>query len=89
MIRQLTADERRALTDRLAAHGITPRQFTQAQELARTMSETLARTYGEVIGRRVTPVEFITDVLGVEGAGRLVACALREITDRPDLYRDA
>ncbi|MCH0562119.1 hypothetical protein [Streptomyces sp. MUM 2J] len=89
MFHQLTADERRALTDRLTARGITPRQLTQAQELARTMSETLARAYGEVIGRRVTPVEFTTDVLGVEGAGRLVACALREITGQPDLYRDA
>ncbi|MFY1677403.1 hypothetical protein [Streptomyces sp. WMMC905] len=42
-----------------------------------------------MIGRQVTPVEFITDILGVEGAGRLVACALREITGQPDLYRDA
>ncbi len=69
MFRQLTADERRALADRLAARGVTPQQFTQAQELARAMSEALARTYGEAIGRRATPVEFVTAVLGAEGAG--------------------
>ncbi|WP_236244198.1 hypothetical protein [Streptomyces sp. CC210A] len=89
MFRQLTADERRALADRLAARGVTPQQFTQAQELARAMSEALARTYGEAIGRRATPVEFVTAVLGAEGAGRLLVCALRQVTGHPDLYRDA
>ncbi|MEU8522835.1 hypothetical protein [Streptomyces sp. NBC_01216] len=89
MFRQLTADERRALTDKLAARGVAPQQFTQAQELARAMSKALAHAYGEAIGRRVTPVEFVAEALGVEGAGRLLVCALREITGRPDLYRDA
>ncbi|WP_438491922.1 hypothetical protein [Streptomyces asiaticus] len=75
--------------NRLATQGVTPRQFTQAQEEARTVSEALAGTYSEMIGRQVTPAQFITDVLGVEGAGRLLACALREITGRADLFRDA
>jgi hypothetical protein len=88
MFRQLTPDERQALTDRLAAQGVTHRQFTQAQGQARELGEALARAYGEAIGRPVTPVQFITDVLGVEGAGRLLACALRETTGRMDLYRD-
>ncbi|MGC9539958.1 hypothetical protein [Streptomyces sp. UG1] len=88
MFRQLTPDERQALADRLAAQGVTSEQFTQAQEQARAIGEALARAYGEAVGRTVTPVQFITEVLGVEGAGRLLACALREVTGRPDLYRD-
>ncbi|MEV0735414.1 hypothetical protein AB0I51_05490 [Streptomyces sp. NPDC050549] len=88
MFRQLTPGERQALTDRLAAQGVTPQQFKQAQEQARELGEALTRTYGEAIGRPVTPMQFITDVLGVEGAGRLLVCALRETTGRMDLYRD-
>ncbi|MGW2886385.1 hypothetical protein ACWDDN_13710 [Streptomyces griseoruber] len=88
MFRHLTPDERRALATRLAAHGITPEQFEQAKEQARAIGEALARTYGDIIGRPVTPAQFATDILGVEGAGRLLACTLRETTGRPDLYRD-
>ncbi|MER5223847.1 hypothetical protein [Streptomyces flaveus] len=88
MFRHLTPDERRALTVKLAEQGVTAEQFAHAQEQVRDIGEALARTYGEVLGRTVTPVQFITDVLGVEGAGRLLACALREVTGRPDLYRD-
>ena len=88
MFRHLTPDERQALTDRLATQGVMPQQFTQAQELARNIGEALARAYGEAIGRPVTPVQFATDVLGVEGAGRLLVCALRETTGHLDLYRD-
>ncbi|MFF9429425.1 hypothetical protein [Streptomyces sp. NPDC014746] len=39
-------------------------------------------------GRSVAPVEFADGVLGVEGAGRFVVYALREVTGRRDLYRD-
>lgn len=88
MFRHLTPDERQALTNRLATQGVMPQQFTQAQELARNIGEALARAYGEAIDRPVAPVQFITEVLGVEGAGRLLACALRETTGRKDLYRD-
>ncbi|GGL03535.1 hypothetical protein [Streptomyces flaveus] len=88
MFRHLTPDERRALTARLADQGVTAEQFAQAQKQARASGEALARAYGETLGRAVTPVRFITDVLGVEGAGRLLVCALREVTGRPDLYRD-
>ncbi|MFI1735236.1 hypothetical protein ACH40E_39660 [Streptomyces acidicola] len=88
MFRQLTPDERQALTDKLAAQGVTPEQFAQAQEQARTIGKALAHTYGEVIGRPVPPLQFLNDVLGVEGAGRLLVCALRETTGRRDLYPD-
>jgi hypothetical protein len=87
VFRQSTPDERQALTDRLAELGVTPEQFTQAQAQARVIGEALARTYGAAIGRPVTPLQFATDVLGVEGAGRLLLCALRETTGRPDLYQ--
>lgn len=87
MFRQLTPDERRALTAKLAEQGVTAEQFAQAQEQARDIGEALARAYGETLGCAVTPVQFIADVLGVEGAGRLLVCALREVTGRPDLYR--
>ncbi|MFJ2342349.1 hypothetical protein [Streptomyces antimycoticus] len=89
MFRHLTTGERRALASRLAARGVTPQQFAQAQEQARTTTEALARAYGEAIGRQVTPVEFITGVIGIEGAGRLFVCALHEITGHTDLHRDA
>ncbi|MFI1563834.1 hypothetical protein ACH4ZX_12375 [Streptomyces sp. NPDC020490] len=88
MFRQLTPGEWRALVDGLAARGVTPQQFAEAQEKARSISEALARAYSEEVGHPVTPVQFVADVLGVEGAGRLLACALRETTGRPDLYRD-
>lgn len=88
MFRQLTPDERQALTRRLEAAGVTPRQFTEAQEQARAIGEALARTYSEMVGRPVTAAQFATDVLGVEGTGRLLVCTLRETTGRPDLYRD-
>lgn len=88
MFRHLTPDEHRALTTRLAARGVTPEQFEQAKEQARAIGEALARAYGDTIGRPVTPVRFATDILGIEGAGRLLVCALRETTGRPDLYRD-
>lgn len=88
MFRHLTPDERRALTAKLADQGVTSQQFAQAQEQARVIGEALARAYGETLGRTVTPVQFITEVLGVEGAYRLLVCALREVTGRPDLYRD-
>ncbi|GAA2656628.1 hypothetical protein [Streptomyces vastus] len=88
MFRHLTPDERRALTAKLADQGVTSQQFAQAQEQARAIGEALAGAYGETLGRTVTPVQFITEVLGVEGAGRLLVCALREVTGRPDLYRD-
>ncbi|MFG2956341.1 hypothetical protein ACGF5O_21790 [Streptomyces sp. NPDC048291] len=88
MFRHLTPDEQQALTARLATHGVTPEQFEQAKEQARVTGEALARTYGDAIGRPVTPLQFVTDVLGIEGAGRLLVCALRETTGRPDLYGD-
>jgi hypothetical protein len=88
MFRHLTPDERQAFADKLADQGVTSQQFTQAQNLARTLGENLASAYSEALGRPVTPVQFITDILGIEGAGRLLVCALREITGRPDLYRD-
>ncbi|MFF2566676.1 hypothetical protein [Streptomyces sp. NPDC058084] len=88
MFRELTPDERQVLADRLAIQGVTPQQFAKAQELARTLSGALARACGDVTGRSVTPVEFIEEVLGVEGAGRLVVYALREVAGRRDLYRD-
>ena len=88
MFRHLTSDEQRALTASLAARGVTTEQFEQAKDLARTLSEALTRAYGETIGRPVSATQFVTDVLGVEGAGRLLACALRETTGRADLYRD-
>lgn len=86
MFRPLTPDEQQALTDKLAADGVTPEQFTQAQEQARRVGKALARTYGEVIGRPVPPAQFLEDVLGIEGADRLLVCALRETTGRTDLY---
>ncbi|CAM5469772.1 hypothetical protein [Streptomyces aurantiogriseus] len=88
MFRHLTPNEQQALTTRLTARGVTPEQFEQAKDRARVIGEALARAYGEAIGRPVTPVRFVTDVLGIEGAGRLLVCALRETTGRPDLYRD-
>lgn len=88
MFRHLTPGEQQALTARLATHGVTPEQFEQAKGQARAIGEALARAYGEAIGRPVTPLQFVTDVLGVEGAGRLLVCVLRETSGRPDLYRD-
>ncbi|WP_431993321.1 hypothetical protein [Streptomyces albogriseolus] len=88
MFRHLTPGERQALTTRLAARGVTPEQFEQAKEQARAIGEALARAYSEAIGRPVTSLQFVTDILGIEGAGRLLACALRETTGRPGLYRD-
>ncbi|MER6010140.1 hypothetical protein [Streptomyces bluensis] len=88
MFRQLTPDERQTLTDKLAAHGVTPEQFAQAQERGRAIGEALAHTYGETIGHPVQPVQFLNDVLGIEGAGRLLVCALRETTGRADLFTD-
>lgn len=88
MFRHLTPGEQQVLTTRLTARGVTPEQFEQAKEQARAIGEALARAYGDAIGRPVTPLQFVTDVLGVEGAGRLLVCALRETTGRPDLYGD-
>ncbi|MGW1878456.1 hypothetical protein [Streptomyces sp. NPDC001975] len=88
MVRHLTPGEQQALTARLAARGATPEQFEQAKEQARVIGEALARAYGDTIGRPVTPLRFATDILGIEGPGRLLICALRETTGRPDLYDD-
>ena len=88
MFRHLTSGEHQALTTRLTARSVTPEQFEQAKEQARAIGEALARTYGEAIGRPVTPLQFVTDILGVEGAGRPLVCALRETTGHLDLYRD-
>ncbi|MFE7565393.1 hypothetical protein ACFU76_00270 [Streptomyces sp. NPDC057539] len=85
----LTPAQRDALNASLVARGVTDAQFAQAQALAKEMGEQLARTCGDVLGRPVEPLDFVRDVLGVEGAGRLLVCALREVTGRPDLYRDA
>jgi hypothetical protein len=82
----LTPSERQALANRLAEVGISQEQFAQAATLSRTVSEALARAYSEAIGRDVTTADFLTEVLGKEGAGRLVACAMREVTGRRDLY---
>jgi len=85
----LTPAQREALSANLAARGVTDAQFAQAQTLAKELGERLAHAYGDVLDRPVAPLDFVRDVLGVEGAGRLLVCAMREVTGRPDLYGDA
>lgn len=88
MPQPLTFQRRQALLAGLAARGVTPDQFQRAVEMSRVMGEELARAYGGAVGRAVTPIEFATEVLGVEGSGRLLVCALREVTGRQGLYQD-
>ncbi|WP_149183338.1 hypothetical protein [Streptomyces sp. TRM49041] len=85
----LAPAQRAALSVGLAARGVDGVQFGQAQKLAKEMGERLARAYGDALGRPVEPLDFVRDVLGVEASGRLLVCSLREVTGRPDLYRDA
>ncbi|MEU3046244.1 hypothetical protein ABZ705_06855 [Streptomyces sp. NPDC006984] len=85
----LAPAQRATLSVSLAARGVDDAQFGQAQELAKGMGERLARAYGDALGRPVDPLDFVRDVLGVEVSGRLLVCALCEVTGRPDLYRDA
>lgn len=88
MFQPVTPQMRQQLEESLASHGVTGEQFHQAQQLAKRVGESLAVAYGEAVGREVAAAEFARTVLGVEGAGRLLVAAMREVTGRPDLYSE-
>ncbi|KPI15642.1 hypothetical protein OK074_2087 [Actinobacteria bacterium OK074] len=85
---KLTGDEMRRVAKSLAEQGVSGGDFQRAGELVRELGSALARAYGEVLEREVTPLQFADEVLGVEGAGRLLVQVLRKVTGRPDLYSE-
>ncbi|MDQ8704510.1 hypothetical protein RCO28_18740 [Streptomyces sp. LHD-70] len=88
MFQPVTPHMQQELEASLTRQGVSPGQFTEAQLLAKDASEQMAAAFGEAVGREVAPADFVRNILGVEGAGRLLIAALREATGRTDLYRD-